>query len=745
MPYSNAEAEPIDATANVETVPPKKNKKIFLYGAIILLLVFALFSAIFYFGFDVFFASETRVSNVELEGIKEQYVVGESIDGGRIKTTLGPGESIHGKTEVTVSHGSQSKTLDFDEAFTYEDDKVLMEKDFYFGGVTYSTLEAAKVIGNLAEGTYNPPVNLVLLVYEEDVQNSPVTGFGAGGDEDPGSCSVDSDCDMCAGERCDVSGFCQVTQDPVICSPDAYTCTVESCNPSTGLCEITYDDTFCNAGSVCAIGECVGAEPNEDLGDAAGTYSTNGIPVATLLYNLESGCNYMPNPNYLCEDNNDLYCDGIGICDVVDGCVNTDPIECVNPEYICYEGGPDGYFCDFDPEDGGTPGGGGDDDDDTVPNEFDLCPGSTSTNVDGNGCEDWQVDQDLDGVCNPGAPSGGPSPACDFNLPSGDLCPNTPAGETPDNNGCSESQVDQDGDGWCDIGASPSSWCVGIDNCPLMPNADQEDGDEDGLGDVCDNCPLIANPNQDDTDGDGVGNECDDDSDNDGIPDDEDNCPFAANPNQDNICENDADADGIPDDEDNCPLVANANQQDSDNDGIGNACDSTPFPPQDDVDLPNIGGSEDDVPVSGDDGDALEIEGITEGTTINVYIPRGVVDLGRNAVQEPFILLLPDGHRVSVVEGSVKRADTGEQINENNIKLEYKQRTDGRRIVIVSSEYSIKELCVGEGCDGGDPIEVFGSIKKFGMNAEKGAKDITVTFSYNGKDIASAVASVKVV
>jgi hypothetical protein len=41
----------------------------------------------------------------------------------------------------------------------------------------------------------------------------------------------------------------------------------------------------------------------------------------------------------------------------------------------------------------------------------------------------------------------------------------------------------------------------------------------------------------------------------------------------------DADGDGIPDGTDNCPTVPNPSQQDSNNNGIGDACDPTPMPP----------------------------------------------------------------------------------------------------------------------------------------------------------------------
>jgi hypothetical protein len=68
------------------------------------------------------------------------------------------------------------------------------------------------------------------------------------------------------------------------------------------------------------------------------------------------------------------------------------------------------------------------------------------------------------------------------------------------------------------------------------------DEDQDGTENSEDNCPKVSNWDQQDTDGDGMGDACDPDDDRDGRLDNEDNCPLT--PNWDQV---DTDGDGIGD------------------------------------------------------------------------------------------------------------------------------------------------------------------------------------------------------
>jgi hypothetical protein len=75
------------------------------------------------------------------------------------------------------------------------------------------------------------------------------------------------------------------------------------------------------------------------------------------------------------------------------------------------------------------------------------------------------------------------------------------------------------------------------------------DYDGDGITDDSDNCEYDYNPTQSDSDNDGLGDACD------------------------YYNEQDADNDGASDDWDNCPSIPNSNQSDYDWDSLGDACD----------------------------------------------------------------------------------------------------------------------------------------------------------------------------
>ena len=297
----------------------------------------------------------------------------------------------------------------------------------------------------------------------------------------------------------------------------------EFCDSPDPDCQSCRSDSQCAAAEVCVNHSCLPTSScTSDADCAIGLVCDSGAcglpaPVADAdgdgILDTVDNCPNTPNP-----DQADTNGDGLG-----DACAQVDPNTCTTDADCGPSGGCVRGRCEsLGPGDTDTDGDG-------TPDAVDNCP--RTPNAD-------QLDSNSDGV--------------------GDACSQPPVVSCSTDAECSRGQV-------CVSGVCED------------PTSTGDDLDGDGILDTVDNCPNTPNPDQADTNGDGVGDACSINA-SAWYCTQDDECPTNVPLCLDNICRastattDDLDGDGVLNSSDNCRDVPNPSQEDTNGDGVGDAC-----------------------------------------------------------------------------------------------------------------------------------------------------------------------------
>ncbi len=467
------------------------------------------------------------------------------------------------------------------------------------------------------------------------------------GQFDDRGCTTDVDCRP--DQSCNAQGLCAQIEciTPADCGPgyqydcQANLCIATPCTGAEGECALGYQCTegFCamecagqdtDLDGVCDTADNCVAVANRNQADNDGDLKGDACDVCANDPNNDAdadnvcgdadNCPTTANTNQFDRDGDgmgdecDTDDDNDGVLDVADqspldphACGDADADSCDD----CVKGvdqfGPlsdllpadDGL--DFD-ADGQCDAGDGDDDNDGVADAQDQCPhgrlgfvSTSSTDADGDGCEDGtteDLDSDNDGVPDGADPNPTSNRICGDS--DGDTCDDCAIGvdgfgpladKQPGNDG-----LDTDGDGLCNAG-DPDD-----DNDTIADGGDSDPLDkfkcQNTDGDGCDDCAVTGGPPSTtndglDTDTDGQCNASDPDDDNDGVADANDVAPldrFACRDLDNDTCDDCAVTGGPPattndgtdtDGDGRC----NQGDTDDDNDGVSNAIDVAPTDP----------------------------------------------------------------------------------------------------------------------------------------------------------------------